>query len=287
MAKKNKQDHGAKFLVQHSDKEEFTICFETSDSFRCWSSAYPPPMDPRFKRKIKAIRNQPAAIFSKPAKGIIHWDKGTYKVPGAKSREDTGKAFLEQLFKNKLGFTLDGKNLQGRFIIRHDKTSGVLLLYKQKDRFAKEEDMLDMELQRSLNKWVPTYDPARVPDKIPAEKQPKKATKQKHLKQPAADKPAKKEVKPVKEKEKSPPADPYTKTIKGEDYSFHFYRTIAPGTTDIICLVIHKGLAELVLLRSGKGWKTISAVPGDFTGAERSIRKAAAQLFKKTETPEG
>ena len=261
------------FLVLHTADELFLLCFEINGAFQCWASTHPPSMDVRFKRSIRKAANQPMSAMDKPRKGMKEWDSGTYAVGKHKTKKDNEKAFLEGLSENKLSFLLNGNRVKGRFIIHYSETANALLLYKKKDKFQQEEDPLETELKRSMNKWVPKYDPDKVRPGV--EKKENKPLAQReegraatHKKKAAS--PSRRKPSAGKEKERQPmPASPlkklsdgkFTYVIKAKEYEFSLYKALESKDEDLVCLVAGKDTDIFVMRPSKKNrWEVITSV---------------------------
>jgi hypothetical protein len=249
-------------------------------------------MDTRFKRTVKKTANQPLSAYDKENRSVKIWDKGTYTLTGGKTKGEIEKAFLQGLSNNKLSFVLEGEHLQGRFAIRYEPAKDALLLYKHRDKYVREEDPLEMELQRSMNKWVPKFDP----DKIDLE------SKQKKEKPKAAErisKPSKQKKAPLARVEKDQviavneekmegeeevASGNLTSTIRGKEYGFSFYRSIGSDMGDIICLITPSD-GDPFVMKSGdkKSWEIISSVSIDIARQEMHFRKSIMRFIKDLE----
>jgi hypothetical protein len=264
------------FLVQHTRDETFVFCVEINGSFQCWSSEYPPSMDPRFKRTIKKGASQPLSVINKENKLLEIWDKGNYSLSGANTKSETEKAFLRGLSDNKLSFSLIGQQLQGRFAIHYERNTDSLLLYKYKDKFAHEEDPLEMELQRSMNKWVPRFDPENI--ELPP---PPKKKKSKPVKKVSHDVPDEPEEEQPEQEEENSAKEEIIVTIKGKEYRLKFYRSIGMNDKEIICLITPADGDPFVMKQTGANkWEISSTVNIQVARQEAQFRKVIINSFR-------
>lgn len=283
-----------RFVVQHTNDDLFNFCVEINGAFQCYKSPYPPPMDTRFKRKIRKSTNQPLSVFEKSRNDLKIWDKGTWSIAKHKTKKDIEKAFIDGLSKNKLSFLLDGGRLQGRFIIHYDDNISALQLYKHKDKFAKEEDPLEMELRRSMNKWVPKFDPNKIevpkPEKTSA---PPPAEKKKPTVKGPAKKTAvvlkKKTTTPTPKKQKEEPPGTVNRTgiatfttiIRSKQYDFALYTSLDEKSKDIICLITPPNDAPFIMQPASKAhWEIISSVSFDVARNEKLFESAILEFLQ-------
>lgn len=246
-----KEDNAPAYFITLDEEGMFTICFELEEDNQCFTSFHPPSMDVRYKRNIvPALSNRKQSRSEKP------WDKGTYSITKMKTKAETEAAFSERLKENKLSLVLEGEKLQGRFAIHRDETGWHI--YKYKDKYAREEDPLSMELQRSVNRWHISKEEIES-QKIGKQKQASK-----------------------KDKEPTEPEEEITPllTLDGKKFHFQFYRQLAGER--LVCMINEASKAPFVMKEARSNqWKIITPVPDDVAEQEKQLATHARKLLAK------
>lgn len=136
------------FCVQKHDATRLHYDFrlEHKGVLLSWAVPKGPSMNPSDKRLAIHVEDHPFEY--RTFEGVIPpghygagtveiWDKGTYTVPEASSREETEKRITEGLKKGHLEFELHGEKLRGQFtLIRLKKDDKSWLLIKKKDELT-------------------------------------------------------------------------------------------------------------------------------------------------------
>ena len=252
--KKRNTTHHPVYSVTLNSEGVFLICFEVQQGNQCFTSLHPPSMDVRYKRNLK-----PVASHSKMKDDEKIWDNGTYAITKMKAKTDIEAAFEERLKENKLSLVLDGDRLKGRFAIHKDDTGWHI--YKYKDKYAREEDPLSGELQRSISKWHISKEDIEAQQVGERKRRPvRKDTHQR-------EKNAEEEITPLLK-------------LDEKEFHFHFYSEL---TGEGLVCIINEASMEPFVMKEGKRnqWKIITPVPDDVAGLEKKLAGHARKLLNK------
>ena len=139
-----------RFVIQKHDatRLHYDLRLELDGVFKSWAVTRGPSLDPGDKRLAVEVEDHPLAYgdfegtIPKGQYGggtVQLWDRGYWKPEGKLSAQ-------RQLEKGDLKFTLDGKRLQGSFVLvrmKHDRDGGKRtnwLLIKHRDEHSVEEN---------------------------------------------------------------------------------------------------------------------------------------------------
>lgn len=232
-----------RFVIYQPNKKEFHFCLEVKGKFLRWCSYYPPTLDVRFAREMTRIKDMP--VKSLKIKKVF--DEGTYATTKADTKDAVEQKAAEELENKSFAFTLNGKQLKGRFILKHNQGSTVLQKYK--DKFAKEEDVLSGDLSRTISTMIPDYDEKKIVLNTP----------------------------PPKEPEPEIPEDlTADTTISNTEYHFAYYSS---DDEPDICLVTSAKSEVIVLKSEGDEWVLLQPIKGATLKKEKQFTDYAKALF--------
>jgi hypothetical protein len=260
------------FLIEFNKEDEFVLCFEVKGRIQKFISLNPPSMDVRFKREMKENGTSDTDELYSLRKSVQVWDRGNYTIGSKKDKGTIEEVFLQSLDKGRIGLTLNGEKLQGRFIIKHDPKIDSYVIYKQKDKFAKVEDVLSSDLIRSVSKMVPDYDPKKI--KIPKGTGKSKG-KEKMLKDSASE-----TFELINEDEEETGIDRFSKTISKKNYQFQFFDGDLPETDLHLCLIKGEDGSEIVMQSNDKmEWQFIESTPVPLKRKKAEFKKAILEIL--------
>ena len=138
-----------RFVIQKHDatRLHYDLRLELDGVFKSWAVTKGPSLDPHDKRLAVEVEDHPLdygdfeGTIPKGQYGggtVMLWDRGYWEPEGGKTPE-------EALAKGDFKFVLDGKRLQGSFVLvrmRHDRDGGKRtnwLLIKHRDEFSVDE----------------------------------------------------------------------------------------------------------------------------------------------------
>src|ERR671915_680006 len=144
-AKQSRVDNKGRFVVQKHDATRLHYDFRLEDKkegvLKSWAVPKGVSLDPKIKRLAMLTEDHPLDYLlfegiipegSYGAGTVIVWDTGTY---------ETEEDISEQFNKGKIGFTLYGQKLRGRFYLVRTSTDNQWLLLKKSDQFNSKEDL--------------------------------------------------------------------------------------------------------------------------------------------------
>ena len=144
---KNLKNTDLRFVVQKHDatKLHYDFRLETKKGkggvLKSWAVPKGISLNPSIKRLAVLTEDHPLDYLlfegiipegNYGAGTVIVWDTGTYT---------TESDISEQFNKGKIGFTLDGQKLRGRFYLVRTSTENQWLLLKKSDQFDSKEDL--------------------------------------------------------------------------------------------------------------------------------------------------
>lgn len=241
-----------RFIIYQQNEKDFHICFEVGNKFLRWCSHYAPTLDVRFPREVTRISDIAASKL--PKKSVF--DKGTYTVNKKDAPEQAAQKLAKGADEKSFAFILDGKQLQGRFSIKHSR--GKTVIQKYKDKYAEEEDVLSGDLARTIQTMLPDYDPSKV--KLPPKQKTKKAPE------------------PVIEDEEPEEEITADKKIGNTNYHFTFYSSEEESD---LCLVTNDKGEAMVLKLEKKEWKILSPISKTVLKKQKEFTDHAAALYEQ------
>jgi len=213
---KERSSKGAlRFVVQKHDASHLHYDFrlEMDGVLKSWAVPKGPSLDPSDKRLAMMVEDHPLdyrnfeGIIPEGNYGggtVIVWDEGTYEpLEGeGKSRKETEKELLRQLYSGNLKIRLHGKKLRGDFALFQMKGRGERswILNKKKDAYSAAIDVLAQDESVKTGKTIAEVaaDHGTVPNHPePPRKGGKKSAPQKGR----AEKPAQAKASPSKPKD--------------------------------------------------------------------------------------
>ena len=157
MEQKSKKDSDLRFVVQKHDATKLHYDFRLEIKKRngegvlkSWAVPKGISLDPNIKRLAVLTEDHPLDYLlfegvipegNYGAGTVIVWDTGTYTTESDPS---------EQFNKGKIGFTLHGQKLRGRFYLVRTSTENQWLLLKKGDQFDSEEDLTNSKPESVL-----------------------------------------------------------------------------------------------------------------------------------------
>jgi len=130
----------------------YDLRLELAGVLKSWAVPKGPSLNPAIKRLAVRVEDHPLDYRdfegvipegNYGAGSVIIWDRGRYRHPAAKDREESEKLLLEELAKGNMKFVLAGEKLQGEFaLVRTKMDQKSWLLLKKKDSYATAEDIL-------------------------------------------------------------------------------------------------------------------------------------------------
>ena len=171
------------FVIQKHDASHLHYDFrlEMEGVLKSWAVPKGPSTDPSVKRLAMMVEDHPydyknfEGIIPKGQYGggtVIVWDEGTYEMAGEfRNKKEMEKALLQGLHKGKIHFVLHGKKLKGEFALVKASGRGDngWLLFKVKDKYAKETDILKKDKSVISGKTIPQME--KSPDKVYGQKE--------------------------------------------------------------------------------------------------------------------
>ena len=142
------------FVVQkHAARRlHYDLRLELAGVLKSWAVPRGPTLNPAFKRLAVMVEDHPLdyrdfegviPAGNYGAGSVIVWDRGFYRHPAARDRQESEQLLLDGLSQGDLKFVLAGEKLRGEFaLVRTAKDEKSWLLLKKKDSFATEEDIL-------------------------------------------------------------------------------------------------------------------------------------------------
>src|ERR671919_1231461 len=143
--KKQSRENKNKFVVQKHDATRLHYDFRLEDKkegvLKSWAVPKGISLDSKIRRLAVLTEDHPLDYLlfegvipegSYGAGTVIVWDTGTYT---------TESDLSEQFTKGKIGFTLKGQKLRGRFYLVRTSTENQWLLLKKTDQFDSKEDL--------------------------------------------------------------------------------------------------------------------------------------------------
>ena len=157
MEQKSKKDSDLRFVVQKHDATKLHYDFRLEIKKRngegvlkSWAVPKGISLDPNIKRLAVLTEDHPLDYLlfegvipegNYGAGTVIVWDTGTYTTESDPS---------EQFNKGKIGFTLHGQKLRGRFYLVRTSTENQWLLLKKGDQFDSKEDLTNSKPESVL-----------------------------------------------------------------------------------------------------------------------------------------
>ncbi|HEY5973363.1 MAG TPA: DNA polymerase ligase N-terminal domain-containing protein, partial [Geobacteraceae bacterium] len=129
----------------------YDLRLELEGVLKSWACPKGPSLDPSVKRLAVMVEDHPFAYRdfegvipegSYGAGGVIIWDRGVYRHPVARDRDESEQLLLAGLRKGDLKFVLEGEKLKGEFALVRTRDGKSWLLIKKKDRFAGSGEIL-------------------------------------------------------------------------------------------------------------------------------------------------
>lgn len=137
----------SRFVVQRHDASRLHYDFrlELGGVLKSWAVPKGPSMNPEDKRLAVMVEDHPVSYIgfegtipqgNYGAGEVEVWDSGLYIAVDADLQPLTGRQALQWLKKGELKFLLEGKKLEGGFVLVRLKDEKNWLLIKHKDEYA-------------------------------------------------------------------------------------------------------------------------------------------------------
>jgi bifunctional non-homologous end joining protein LigD len=177
------EDEALHFVIQKHDASHLHYDFrlEMEGVLKSWAVPKGPSTDPSIKRLAMMVEDHPydyknfEGIIPKGQYGggtVIVWDEGTYEPAEGEfsSKKEMDKYLRNQLHKGKLHVIMHGKKLKGEYgLIKSSyKDEKSWLLFKVKDKYAKETDITKKDKSVISGKTIPQME--KSPDRIYGQK---------------------------------------------------------------------------------------------------------------------
>ena len=130
----------------------YDLRLELGGVLKSWAVPKGPPLDPSVKRLAIMVEDHPfdykdfegvIPAGNYGAGSVIVWDRGFYRHPSARDKEENEKLLLAGLKKGDMKFVLDGEKLHGEFaLVKTGRDDKSWLLLKKKDRYSVNDDIL-------------------------------------------------------------------------------------------------------------------------------------------------
>jgi bifunctional non-homologous end joining protein LigD len=130
----------------------YDLRLELGGVLKSWAVPKGPPLDPSLKRLAIMVEDHPfdykdfegvIPAGNYGAGSVIVWDRGFYRHPSARDKEENEKLLLAGLKKGDMKFVLDGEKLHGEFaLVKTGRDGKSWLLLKKKDRYTVNDDIL-------------------------------------------------------------------------------------------------------------------------------------------------
>ena len=122
----------------------YDIRLELEGVLKSWACPKGPSLDPSVKRLAIMVEDHPFAYKdfegvipegNYGAGSVIIWDRGVYRHPAARDRNESEQLLLAGLQKGDMKFVLEGERLKGEFaLVKTGRDGKSWLLMKKKDR---------------------------------------------------------------------------------------------------------------------------------------------------------
>lgn len=145
------------FVVQehHASHLHYDFRLEVEGVLKSWAIPKSPSLDPSQKRLAIKVEDHPFEYrkfegtipAGEYGAGTVKiWDKGTYCVQAATTRQESEDLMKKGLQQGRLSFVLQGKKLKGAFSLIRFKgsKSNQWLLIKKRDGFASERSFITL-----------------------------------------------------------------------------------------------------------------------------------------------
>ncbi|WP_298432002.1 non-homologous end-joining DNA ligase [Geobacter sp.] len=142
------EEKGLVFVVhKHAARAlHYDLRLELEGVLKSWAVPRGPSLDPAVKRLAVMVEDHPFAYRdfegvipegNYGAGSVIIWDRGFYRHPAARNREESEQRLREGLAKGDLKFVLEGEKLRGEFaLVKTGRDGKSWLLLKKKDHYA-------------------------------------------------------------------------------------------------------------------------------------------------------
>ncbi|MCM2358734.1 MAG: non-homologous end-joining DNA ligase [Geobacteraceae bacterium] len=130
----------------------YDLRLELEGVLKSWAVPRGPSLEPSVKRLAVMVEDHPLAYKdfegvipagNYGAGSVIIWDRGVYRHPAARDRNESEQLLLAGLRKGDLKLVLEGEKLRGEFaLVKTGKDGKSWLLLKKKDRHATSGDIL-------------------------------------------------------------------------------------------------------------------------------------------------
>jgi len=145
-------DHLIFVVHKHAARNlHYDLRLELDGVLKSWAVPKGPSLDPSLKRLAMMVEDHPFEYKdfegvipegNYGAGSVIIWDRGLYRHPSARDKEESKKLLRDGLKKGDVKFVLEGKKLQGEFALVRMRNGKSWLLLKKKDRYASEISIL-------------------------------------------------------------------------------------------------------------------------------------------------
>ena len=148
-----KGDHLVFVVHKHTARAlHYDLRLEMGGVLKSWAVPKGPSIDPSVKRLAIMVEDHP--LDYKDFEGVIPegnygagsviiWDRGYYRHPSARDRNEGEKLLLDGLRHGDIKLILDGEKLHGEFaLVKTGMGKNTWLLLKKKDRYAIKGDIL-------------------------------------------------------------------------------------------------------------------------------------------------
>lgn len=294
-----------RFIVQETSEDLFVFCLELHGVLRCWQTTHPPSMDTQFRRRLHEMPEQPLNNLEHEGKvkelggeSVTIWDTGTYSVGKLKHKKQIEDELAEGLTENRVELILDGKELKGKFSVFYDGRSKRWFIHKLKDAHVETEDILGFDLERSVRKIAPDYDPDGEEQETETAK-PEGRRKTKTSKEAHPEKELDNETEAAQSEEsgedlneESPDSNErgsnetpirvgFSAEIKSTLYHFRFFKSIDPRNDETVCLVQQEHGPSFLMIRKDQQWEIETSVPAAIVRKEPELSAAIGNFLQQ------